>query len=196
MKERLKQIKKPDAAQAYKLFLALFIISAVVAVFALRANNEQMINLRNQVYAADKSGADVNKALNNLRHYVYGHMNTNLSSGGNTIKPPIQLEYTYERLQAKAQEAANNSGLYTAAEDYCQAQIPTGFSGRYRIGCVSNYIMSHGGAAAPAIPPALYEFDFVSPTWSPDLAGWSLVVSVLSLAGFLITFTLARLKRL
>lgn len=193
MNDRLKQV---NFERAYKVLLILFIVSSLVAVFALRANNEHMIKLRNAVYAADKNDGEVNTALNNLRRYVYGHMNTDLSSGGNTIKPPIQLQYTYERLQAKAQANANNRGLYTAAENYCQARIPNGFSGRYRIGCVDNYIMSHGGTAAPEIPPALYEFDFVSPTWSPDLAGWSLVVSALSLVGFLISLAQAKLKRL
>lgn len=191
MNDWLKQI---NFERAYKVFLAIFIISSLVAIFALRHNNEQMIKLRNAVYAADKNDGDVNTALNNLRSYVYGHMNTDLSSGGNTIKPPIQLQYTYERLQTKAQADANNRGLYTAAENYCQKQIPNGFSGRYRIGCVDNYIMSHGGAAAREIPPALYEFDFVSPTWSPDLAGWSLVASALSAAGFLISLTITKFR--
>ncbi|HEU5005203.1 MAG TPA: hypothetical protein VFT49_03915 [Candidatus Saccharimonadales bacterium] len=180
----------------YQLFLLLLIISSLTAIFALRHNNETMISLRDKVYAADKDGGDVNAALNNLRKYVYGHMNTNLSSGGNAVKPPIQLKYTYERLEAQAQAAANNSGLYTAAENYCQSQIPTGFSGRYRISCVQDYIMSHGGSQAAAIPAGLYEFDFASPSWSPDLAGWSLVVSALTLVGFLITFTASRFNRL
>lgn len=163
----------------YRIFLAAFLVCGITSVSALRYNNEQMINLRNAVYAADKNGGDVSTALNNLRNYVYAHMNTNLSSGNNNIKPPIQLKYTYEKLEAQAQQAANNTGLYTAAENYCQAQIPTGFSGRYRISCVQDYINSHGGKVAAAIPTALYEFDFVSPTWSPDLAGWSLVGTVL-----------------
>ena len=33
----------------------------------------------------------------------------------------------------------------------------------------------------------LYKFDFVSAKWSPDLAGWSLVVAVASLVGFIIS---------
>lgn len=194
MKSSLKQrnLKKSELQRLYQLFLVLFIISSLVAIFALRANNEQMIKLRGAVYSADKNDGDVNTALNNLRNYVYSHMNTNLSSGGNTIKPPIQLEYTYERLESKAQAAANNSGLYTAAENYCQKQIPTGFSGRYRISCVQSYILNHGGSDSTKIPTALYEFDFVSPSWSPDLAGWSLVASVLLFAGFVVSLSLER----
>jgi hypothetical protein len=181
-----------------KVFLAVFIVSSVVAIGALRHNNLTMIKLRDVVYSADKADGDVNAALNNLRNYVYAHMNTDLNSGGNTIKPPIQLKYTYERLETKAQKEANNSGLYTAAENYCQAKIPASvsFSGRGRIGCVEDYIMSHGGRAAAAIPTALYQYDFVSPSWSPDLAGWSLVVAGLSLIGLISSFMIESLSRL
>ncbi|HVX58806.1 MAG TPA: hypothetical protein VG964_03705, partial [Candidatus Saccharimonadales bacterium] len=170
----------------YEAFLIVFILFSVISIFALRHNNEQMIKLRDAVYVADKNDGNVNKALNNLRNYVYGHMNTDLSGGGNNIKPPIQLKYTYERLESKAQKDANNTGLYTAAEDYCQAKIPASvsFSGSGRISCVQGYIMNHGGRAAAEIPTALYEFDFVSPSWSPDLAGWSVVIALLSLIGF------------
>jgi hypothetical protein len=176
------------------VFLCLFIISSLTCVFALRGNNESMIILRNQLYTADKNNGDVNGALNKLRKYVYSHMNTDLSSGGNSIKPPIQLEYTYQRLESGAQAAANNSGLYTEAENYCQAQIPASvsISGSGRISCVQNYIMTHGGQAAAAIPAGLYEFDFASPTWSPDLAGWSMLASVLFFAIFAVKFLASR----
>jgi hypothetical protein len=108
-------------------------------------------------------------------------MNTNLSSGNNAIKPPIQLKYTYERLAAEAEKQANDDGLYTQAANYCQEKIPASvsISGRGRIDCVQDYILSHGGKRAAAIPTALYQFDFVSPSWSPDLAGWSVVLCVL-----------------
>jgi len=163
----------------YWVFLALFVISVSVSVISLRHNNQTMIKLRGELYVADKDNGDVNAGLNKLRNYVYSHMNTNLSSGGDSIYPPIQLKYTYARLEAAAQAQADNTGLYTAAENYCQQQIPANISisGSGRISCVQSYILSHGGANVPAISPALYEFDFVSPSWSPDFAGWSLVFS-------------------
>jgi hypothetical protein len=165
----------------YFPFLVIFLVSGVVCLAALRHNNSTMIKLRSDVYAADKSGGDVNLALNKLRSYVYGHMNTNLSSGTG-VKPPIQLPYTYDRLVSAAQQKDNNAGLYTEAENYCQALIPASvsISGRGRISCVSDYIMNHGGKQAQAIPASLYEFDFVSPGWSPDLAGWALILTILS----------------
>lgn len=165
---------------SYRLFLALFLISAVTTIFALRANNQHMVGLRNKVYAADKSGAGVEQALDNLRSYVYGHMNTDLSSGGNTIKPPVQLQYTYQRLvsDALAQAQAANSKIYTDAQAYCQS-INQAYYGTTRVPCVQNYVSAHAPSALPkTVPPALYQFDFLSPTWSPDLAGFSLLATI------------------
>lgn len=173
----------------YSIFLVLLIISALVSLSALRHNNQTMIDLRADVFAADQAGGDVNGTLNKLREYVYGHMNTDLSSGGNAIKPPIQLKYTYERLLEAQQQSAGNSQVYTDAQSYCQALIPASvsISGRGRISCVQDYVVNHG-VHPTSIPTGLYEFDFVSPTWSPDFAGWSLVVTILLLLGFVWTF--------
>ena len=161
-------------------FAVLAIMSGIICIFALRANNEHMIVLRDAVYTADKNDGNVEQALQNLRTYVYGHMNTDLAAGPNAVHPPIQLKYTYDRLVQIASEQVEkaNSNLYTDAQTYCQALIPTGFSGRYREGCINEYVTTHG-ASAQTVPKNLYEFDFVSPKWSPDLAGWSLVATIL-----------------
>lgn len=194
---RRKKTLSSFARIPYSLFVGLFLISAVLSILALRHNNTTMIGLRNQVYVADKSNGDVSSALNKLRLYVYGHMNTDLASGGNAIKPPIQLKYTYDRLESQAQAAANNSALYTQAENYCQGQIPASvsISGRARIQCVTNYVLSHGGQAPAPVPAALYEFDFLSPAWSPDFAGWSLVVTTLLFLLAAISFAARRLSK-
>ncbi len=179
----------------HSVFLVMFIVSVAVAFFALRYNNQTMVDLRAKVYAADQSGGDVNGALNNLRKDVYGHMNTNLSSGGNAIKPPIQLKYTYERLLEAQQQAASGTQIYTDAQTYCQGLVPAGVSGRGRVPCVQDYVTSHGVKPTP-IPTGLYEFDFISPTWSPDLAGWSLAVALISGAAFICSFSLRQLTKL
>ncbi len=170
------------------VFLILFITSALISIHALRQNNLHMVKLRDAVYQADKNNGDVNTALNSLRAYVYAHMNTNLSSGTNGIKPPIQLPYTYARLASTAQQQSSNAGLYTEAENYCQAKIPASesISGRGRISCVQDYILSHGGKVAPEVPKVLYEFDFISPSWSPDLAGWSLIFTAIFFLAFIV----------
>ena len=191
MKKALRRIGRVT----YRTWLYLFIIVAIVCVLALRHNNQEMAKLRSAVYTTDKNNGDVNTALNNLRQYVYAHMNTSLSSGNNNIKPPIQLQYTYQRLydaQFNQVEAANQK-IYTDAQNYCQS-INQAYFGTTRVPCVQNYVINHGVKAANInIPAGLYEFDFVSPTWSPDLAGWSLLVSIVLAAAFLAKYSFSKL---
>ena len=138
-----------------------------------------MVSLRNDVYAADKNNGDVQTALNKLQAFVVTHMNTNLASGPNPVYPPIQLPYTYERLQQAAAQNSSEASLYTNAQNYCQQQIPSDHQLRERAACIEQYIESHGqGVKIVNIPASLYEFDFISPSWSPDLAGWSLLATI------------------
>jgi len=153
-----------------------------------------MLELRSAVYSADKDSTGVETALQGLQAYVTTHMNTNLSAGPDPVYPPIQLKYTYERLvKAQSDELAEASGaIYNNAQKYCEQQNSTGFSGSNRIPCIEKYIQDNGGQAATTIPDASYKFDFVTPAWSPDLAGWSLVAVVVSSVLF-ITSLISRL---
>ncbi|HEU4914199.1 MAG TPA: hypothetical protein VFT16_02210 [Candidatus Saccharimonadales bacterium] len=157
--------------------LLAFLSSSVICVLALRANNLQMVALRDDVYEADKNNGDVEGALQDLRAYVYSHMNTKLA-GDSGVYPPIQLKYTYQRLQEaeKARTKAENDRIYTDAQVFCEQQNPSGFSGRGRVSCIEEYVKSHG-VSERKIPDAMYKFDFVSPYWSPDLAGFSMLLS-------------------
>lgn len=142
-----------------------------------------MIRLREVVYVADKENGDVEKALSDLRKYIHSHMNTDPSSGGNAIKPPIQLKYRYERLVA-AQQAKTSEQIYTEAQKFCESQNQA-VSGRSRVPCIEQYITANSGPNAQ-IDENLYKFDFVSPRWSADVAGISLIISLIGLILFLI----------
>jgi len=161
-------------------FLALTILSGLICIFALRANNEHMVKLRETVYTADKNNSDVQGALRNLQRYVTSHMNTNLSAGSTAVYPPIQLKYTYERLVQAQTGSPTNDQLYTDAQHYCEQQNSTDFSGHNRVPCIEQYVQSHTPTNTPTnkIPDALYKFSFISPRWSPDLAGWSLLLTI------------------
>lgn len=169
-------------------FLAVTVVLGTVAVIALRSNNQHMVVLRTAVYEADKNDGDVTKALNDLRLYVYSHMNTSLASSDG-VYPPIQLKYTYDRLvKAESDHVAEaNKQVYTAAQHYCEQQNSVDFSGHNRVPCIEAYVNTHG-VKTHSIPDDLYKFDFVSPMWSPDLAGWSVVATILSLITFVILF--------
>ncbi len=177
-------------------FLALAITSGIICVFALRANNQHMVTLRTAVYSADKNNTDVQAPLRALQAYVTTHMNTNLSAGKTPVYPPIQLKYTYDRLvRARSDQVArSNSTLYSAAQAYCEQQNSSDFSGRNRVPCIEQYVQAHD-TSLPAISDALYKFAFVSPTWSPDLAGWSLLAATGSGLLTVVSFAVSRLRR-
>lgn len=174
-------------------FLVLFVISAGLSIYGLRSNNLRMVELRDAVILADKQNGDTEAALRTLREYVHSHMNTNLSSGPNAIKPPIQLKYRYERLveAEKKRVADKNAQIYTDAQNVCEQRFPAGLSGGSRIPCIEQYV-TQNGVREQQIPEGLYKFDFVSPVWSPDLAGWSLLASGLFLTLFVFRFALER----
>ncbi len=169
----------------------------MVSVFALRANNQHMIKLRDVVYQADKNNTDVVGPLKNLQAYVTTHMNTNLSAGPTPVYPPVQLKYTYERLVRAQGDAVGkaNATLYTAAQAYCEQQNSTDVSGRNRVPCIEQYVQQHNPAKLPQIPDALYKFAFVTPKWSPDLAGWSIAITILSGLAFVFTFVRGRFTK-
>ena len=179
-------------------FLVLAALLFGLAIVALRGNNLEMAQLRNNVYVADKNNSGVQEALQNLQLFVTSHMNTDLSSGPNAPYPPIQLVYTYDRAVVSAGEKATaaNTKIYTDAQHYCEKVDSTDFYGTNRVPCVQQYIRNHG-VSLPTIPDSLYKFDFASPWWTPDLAGWSLVLAGLSFVTFIV-FAAVRwaLKRL
>ena len=172
-------------------FLLVAVIATIFAVFALRSNNEHMLELREKVYSADKANGDTETALRNLQIYVTTHMNTNLNAGKNSVYPPIQLKYTYDRLVAaqSQQTSLTNEQLYTEAQRVCEQQNSRDVSGRNRVPCIQQYVQSRTTIPqATSVPDALYKFSFVTPKWSPDLAGWSIVVAILSYILFIVSF--------
>lgn len=169
-------------------FLIAAVVFGVIGVYSLRQNNLTMIRLRDKVYQADKDNTNIEGSLRTLREYVYAHMNTDLTTGNTGIYPPIQLKYSYDRAIAalSSPDDANNK-IYTQAQAECEKQFPHGLSGSGRIPCIQDYIASHGIQSASVLPPAsLYTFDFVSPRWSPDLAGLSLLAAAIFALLFII----------
>jgi len=178
------------------VFLSIAVVSGIVCVVAMRNNNLTALRLRDEVNKVDQANGDVETALRNLRTYVYRHMNTNLAVGPNAIKPPVQLKYTYERLLAaeQARVGTDSSSIYNQAQTECEKQFPKGLFGAGRIPCITNYVSTRTSkeSVAQTIPDSLYKFDFVPPRWSPDLAGWSLIIASVSLALFVVRFGLEK----
>jgi len=176
---------------SYWYFLVMAILSGVVFVFAFRQNSLNMIKLRDKVFVADEANGDVETPLKDLRSYVHSHINTDLTPDESSIRPPIQLKHRYERLlQAeKDRTSKSNEQVYKDAQAECERLFPAGLSGRGRIPCIEEYVSAHG-IKEHSIPKELYQFDFISPTWSPDLAGWSLVITGVFVLLFLVRLSL------
>lgn len=160
--------------------LAGTLLFSILAVYGLRANNLRMLELKQAVYVADEQNTDIEAALQNLRSFVNSHMNTQLRSKDAT-EPPIQLLHQFNRyVEAEQARLASQDGnkVYRDAQAQCETgAIPL----TARAQCIQEYILNHGGTIEQlTIPPKeLYTFDFVSPRWSPDLAGISLILAVI-----------------
>lgn len=174
-------------------FLTASAVFLAIGVYGLRQNNFTMINLRQAVVTADENNGDVEKALEELRLFVYGHMNTNLSSGKFAIKPPIQLKHRYDQLVDAEQQKVKgvNQTVQQQGEAICAAQFPAAGYNSPRVACIQQYV-SANAKKANDVPPELYKFDFVSPRWSPDLAGISLLISALFFMLFALRFLVER----
>lgn len=180
-------------------FLVLALIFALISLFSLRANYAKMVTLRENVYKVDQENGDIEAALTELRKHVYGHMNTNLTSSTNSIKPPIQLSSRYQRLasvEAEKTKAANQQAA-NQAEAQCAASFPAAGFNASRVSCIQDYVSQHA-VRDNSVPDDLYKFDFVSPRWSPDVAGFSIILTVIFFILFIARISLELLikKRL
>lgn len=163
------------------ILIVCTVFFSVLAVYSLRANNLKMLQLKNAVYVADEQNGDIEGALQDLRSFVNTHMNTQLRSSDAT-EPPIQLIHQFNRyIEAEQLKLVNQDGyqVYRDAQARCETgAIPL----TARAQCIQEYIVANGGNIAQlSIPPKeLYTFDFVSPVWSVDVAGISLVLAIIS----------------
>lgn len=164
--------------------IILFILSCFVSATFLRLNNIGMIQRRDAVLTADSSGdaTIIANRLYDLQRYVTSHMNANLGKG-------VYLEATYKKDVQKAYESASvddnpNGNIYKKVQDVCAPQF-SNWSLAY-IQCTINelekYPASGNLVTSVQLPRAdSYLHTYVSPVWSPDFAGWAVMISVVIL---------------
>lgn len=166
------------------LFIPIFglVIFGATFIFGMRYNNITMLELKDNVLIADQQDGDIEGALQELRDFVTNHMNTEMRTPGST-EPPIQLVNEFNRYveqeQAKIAAQGGANKIYQEAQAQCETgAIPL----TARAQCIQEYVTANGGSSQELnLPPKeLYTFDFANPHWSPDLAGISMVLMVLS----------------
>ncbi len=173
----------------WQLVLVLIVWLVVVATL-LRLNNIQMIQRRDAVIEADKSGDSqlLVKNLTDLQTFASQHMNASTGK--------FYLEHQYERDKQKAakeaeERAKNNQhgNVYKKAAQVCDPHY-TLYSDPY-FRCILNELdkyspSSQTGQTELKLPdPAIYSKEFVSPRISFDWAGLSVLVAV-ALAGVIV----------
>jgi len=138
-----------------------------------------MVERRAAVVSADEAGNEENtiRRLYDLQHYVAAHMNTDMGKG-------VYLESSYKRdaqavLDAASSDQNPNGNIYKKAQEVCAPRF-SGYSAAY-LQCTTGELAKYPAATNPETAVVLpsadsYLHSFASPTWSPDFAGWSVVV--------------------
>lgn len=177
---RMKKLKKPAIWQLTLILVVFIIISATF----LRLNNIGMVERRNAVIEADKTGDDnlITQRLYDLQKYVSTHMNTDLGRG-------IELSETFKKDLSEnisLTQQPSNINIYKQANETCQAKKYQYLS-QYRQ-CMYDFIDSipGGNVISSTIISEdemrlVYIHNYLSPLWSPDLAGFAVVISIILL---------------
>lgn len=176
IKHSIKQLQRIKTWQ----LLVLLVFMAFIAATFLRLNNIGMVERRAAVIAADESGDKdaIAQRLYDLQRYVSAHMNTDMGKG-----VYLQEQYARDR-QAKLDAAANadnSPNIYKQITDACRAMYAS-WSPYFQ--CVKDKLNASTPAADPldtvALPSANeYRHIYASPVWSPDFAGFSLLICAL-----------------
>lgn len=172
--------------------LILAIVFGGLAAYSLRQNNLTMLQLKNDVFVADEKNGDVEAALEKLRNHVFSHMNTSLTTNAGSSEPPVQLIHRFNRavaaekarISAQSQEAAT---IYGQAQNNCvNPNVPLTSQAQ----CIQEYVAANGKDVPQLqLPPKeYYTFDYVSPYWTFDLAGISLLLAIFFFGAALIKF--------
>lgn len=190
-KQRVRRsIKQLQRVKTWQLVILLLLASFIAATF-LRLNNIGMVERRDAVLAADEGGDETVtiQRLYDLQRYVSAHMNTDLGRG-------VYLESSYNRdlesWQAEQYGDQNpNGNIYQRAQEVCAPRFSS-YSAAY-LQCTTDELAKYpaandlaDGSGKPR--QETYIHNFSSPVWSPDFAGWSLVVCAVIIIAIIVRF--------
>lgn len=175
-------IRQLQRIKTWQLLVLLVLFGFVAATF-LRLNNIGMVQRRDAVINADKAGDSVaiQERLYDLQRYVTSHMNADMGF--------VYLEQQYKRDSQQVIDAASGDGnpngnIYKKAQEVCAPKFSS-YSQAY-LQCTVNYLAQFSPATNPSsvveLPKAdAYRHSYVSPLWTPDFAGFSVLACLLIL---------------
>lgn len=174
-------VRRLRDVKIWQLLIVLMLSGFVTATF-LRLNNIGMSQRRDAVLSADKDGrdADVAKRLYDLQRYAAAHMNAD--TGQFDLKGQYQRD-VQQAISEATNSANSHSNVHALAEAACRARYPSYQSATYwqYQQCFLDELAKYPPSEMPEdtfVPPnpGLYRHSFASPLWSPDFAGFSLLV--------------------
>lgn len=177
--------QSPKTHLAFWQVLILFILMSVVAATMLRINNVQMSKRLESVLAADEAGdvGSVEERLYDLQEFVFAHMNTSTGT--------IFLEQTYlNRVQSLVNDAKNTisstpeQNAYKTAAEICDRKF-AGYTSAYAQ-CFLDEVNKHTTTVNQPLEiknldPMLFTHSYAAPTWSPDWAGFAVLIWLMML---------------
>lgn len=165
--------------KTWQLLLVL-VVALLLAATLLRLNNIGMIERRTAVINADKAGNnEITKArLFDLQRYSASHMNAD--SGVVYLAGQYQRD-TQAAITAASSGGNGSSNINAQADAVCKERH-SGYSQAY-VQCFAAELAKYpSGINEPSkavLPSAgLYRHSFHSPIWSPDFAGFSVLVCI------------------
>ncbi len=172
-----KTIRDLRLVKTWQLVVVLILMGFVSATF-LRMNNVGMVQRLDAVVSADKTGvADETRArLYDLQRYSATHMNASTGPFDLTEQYARDTQKIYQQIRDQSAQSAN-----ARAEAICHPRFSNWSGGAYM-----NCFLEEMAKLGPGIDPtqiklpdtAMYHYNFVSPIWSPDFAGLSVLLCV------------------
>lgn len=175
IRQQLYRLKRVKTWQLVIVFALMLVLSATF----LRLNSIGMVERRDAVLAADKDGDSytIQNRIYDLQEYSSSHMNA--SSG------PVYLTEEYKRdteklVAEQRRKADGGETVFSRADKICKDRF-FGYSQAY-VQCVANEIEAAPNTVSATddieLPnPALYRYNFASPGWSADFAGFSVLLT-------------------
>ena len=183
-REAKQQLKRLQRVKTWQL-LVVFVILLFVSATFLRLNNIGMMQRREAVLSADQQSDEtvLFNRVYDLQRYSAAHMNAT------TGVVPLQASYdrAAEKLKAEAEaEVAGSENIYNKIEE--EVCGPRAIANGWRwpdaeyIACqraeLAKYPAAERGSGDVTLPNAsLYQHSFISPLWSPDFAGFSVLAT-------------------
>jgi hypothetical protein len=163
-----------------RYLIIITIVSTLIGVGAIGLNAANGQKQAQQISRVDQAGGDVTQLQSNLAHYSKAHMGSSVT---------VFLAGSYQRSQAASNTTPVAAGdIYSQAQSACVSRTTAVNQAK----CVQDYLNAHAPGQSPAPVQSSsnrssYTKTYLAPSWTPDLAGLSLLVgfAAAALAGWL-----------